>query len=555
MRLSIGVKFNIPLAIAVFLLLAASGVTQVLILRNALGDLRGQVDGMLSAIHSRSTANRQHAASVKMTGMANLLADIAPSAIANLDLTSLGKYASVAVSDPEIAYVAFETPDGKVMASAGKAVNGGTSITRPVVADSERLGTVIVKSSPAPLLAALAKENRWSTAKQRALDEESAGFLRRSTEIAGGLAILLSAILVAVALFLARYLLVKPLERTAETMTDLAGGNLDVAIPYTSRNDEIGDMARTVEIFRDNGRKVAALTAEREDADRRAAAERQETIERIADVFEKDVVAVVRTVTGAVGQMQHDIGRMAENNARVSSQAVDVETGAQSAAASAQAVAAAAEELTRSIDEISRQARRSGSMSENAVGEVERTNALVAELENEARKVGDILTLINDIAGQTNLLALNATIEAARAGEAGKGFAVVAGEVKSLAHQTAQATDDIADRIAAIQRQIGDSALAIKGFGDIIHNVTDITAQIAQAMEQQDAATHEIASNVETTAQSAGSVSTNIALVRREAEESSREADAVREEAAKVSVHVADLEERILAFVKSIRAM
>ncbi len=555
MRLSVGVKFNIPLAIAVFVFLAASGVTQVFVLRNALGDLSGQVGAILSAVHNRDTASRQHSAQVKMEGMANLLAEIAPQAIANFDLTSLGKYASVAVKDPEIAYVAFKTPTGQVMAAAGKAVSGGKTIVRPVLADSQKLGTVIVKSSPEPLIQALAKEDRWASAQKGALEQKSLAFQSHSTSLAAILAVAFSAVLVIVALVLARVLLVKPLEDMAGTMTALADGNLDVSIPHSNRNDEIGDMARTVGVFRDNGRKVAALTTEREASERAAEAERHATLARIADVFEKDVVAVVQRVTTAVTKMQDDTGRMADNNARVSSQAIDVENGAQSAAAGAQAVAAAAEELTRSIDEISRQAKRSGSMSASAVGEVERTNELVTELENEARKVGDILTLINDIAGQTNLLALNATIEAARAGEAGKGFAVVAGEVKSLAHQTAQATDDIAARIAAIQRQIGDSAVAIKGFGEIIRNVTDITGQIAQAMEQQDSATHEIASNVETTAQSTGSVSSNIALVRQEAEETSREAVLVRDEAAKVAAHVGDLEERILAFVKSVRAM
>jgi methyl-accepting chemotaxis protein len=442
-----------------------------------------------------------------------------------------------------------------IYGSCGDAIAGGQSANPAIKAHAAQ----IMSASCSPALNKMAKDlagvaatvtTNMLSADTHAKAITHATVIKTFALVGGGLLLTLT-----VALLLVRLGVSGPLLGLTDTMKRLAEGDLDVSILNARRRDEIGKMARAVEVFRDNGRQVKTLTVERQAGERRAEAERRATLDKIAGLFEQEVGAAVRLVTEAVATMQVDMGRMADNNTRVSGQAADVECGAQSAAASAQAVAAAAEQLSRSIDEISRQTKRSTSISESAVNEVERTNTLVTNLENEARTVGDILVLINDIAGQTNLLALNATIEAARAGEAGKGFAVVAGEVKSLAHQTAQATDDIARRIASIQSQVNDAAVAIRGFGDLIRNVTDITAQIGQAIEQQDAATHEIASNVETTARGTGSVSANIALVRQEVDESGREALAVREEAEKVTIHVGDLEGRIRTFVDKVRAM
>ena len=555
MRASIGTKLNLPLAGTIVVLLAVGSIVQLGLQRSALADLRQGLGNVLTTTRDHSVAARKRATTVKLKGMAVLLAAIAPQAIASFDLTSLTQYATTVTADPEIASVEFRGADGTVLASAGKAVAGGSVVDDPIVFQKETLGHVIVTGSPEPLAKALAEEDRAAGKQTAELDRMADAFAGRSVVMAAVLTAVSAALLVVVALLLARGVVVGPLKGMAAAMSALAAGDLDVAVPHADRRDEIGDMAHTVEVFRDNGRKVAALTAEREETERRNATERSATLQQLARVFESDVMGVVGTVTATATKMQGDARRMADNGARASDQALTVAAGAEQAAASAQAVAAAAEELTRSIDEISRQAQRSNGMSESAIAEVERTNALVTELEAEARKVGEILTLINTIAAQTNLLALNATIEAARAGEAGKGFAVVAGEVKSLAQQTAKATEDIALRINAIQGQIGESAAAIKGFGDIIRGVIDITTGIARAVEQQDAATHEIASNVEATAQGAGSVSSNIALVRHETEETRREAESVWQEAATVVTQAGDLEHRVGAFVAHIRAM
>ncbi len=554
MRMTIGTKLNVPVTVVVVALLAVGAAIQVGLQRAALGDLIGGFREVQNQSRDRDEQARRTATSVKLDGTARLLAEIAPQAIASFDLSSLEQYAATATADPEIALVEFRATDGAVLAARGKAVPGGVVLEKTVMAETEVLGRVVVGSSPAPLEQALAAEAARAEQQSAMLDDMAAAFAGRSAGVAAVLTLITAGLTVALVFLLSRVLVVRPLGGVTQALVGLSEGKLEVAVDGADRQDEIGDLARTVAVFRDNARKVADLTAQQAQAEERARAQRQAALMEMADQFESAIMAVLERVDAGAVDMRDDAHRMADNGTRARDQALTVAAGAEEAAASAQAVAAAAEQLTRSIDEISRQAQRSNQLSEAAIAQVEQANSLFGMLEDEARKVGEILTMIGDIASQTNLLALNATIEAARAGDAGKGFAVVAGEVKNLASQSARATEEIADRVGAIQRNVGESAAAVKAFGDTMHTVVDIITGIARAVEQQDAATHEIASNVEHTAQGASEVSSNIALVRQEVEETGREADHVLSRADTMADSVAELKSRVAHFLEHVRA-
>ncbi|MCP1337315.1 methyl-accepting chemotaxis protein [Futiania mangrovi] len=345
-----------------------------------------------------------------------------------------------------------------------------------------------------------------------------------------------------------------PLAQITRAMGRLAGGDLDRAIPGLERTDEIGAMARAVAVFRDNAREVQRLAAEREDMKRRAEAARKEELGALADQLDQTVSGVVETVAAAAAQFQALAGALAHNVERTNGRATNVATASEQASANVQTVAAAAEQLASSLGEISRQVTQSNSVATRATAQATDTNATVLGLNQAAEKIGEVVDLITEIARQTNLLALNATIEAARAGEAGRGFAVVASEVKTLASQTAKATEEIGAQIAAIQSATGGAVDAITLIARTIGEVNEIAASIAAAVEEQGIATQEIARNVHEAARGTEEVTVNISGVTEAARETRDAAAQLLQAAGELGRSSEELRTEVAGFIARVRA-
>jgi methyl-accepting chemotaxis protein len=302
----------------------------------------------------------------------------------------------------------------------------------------------------------------------------------------------------------------RPLNQLGARMQALANGSLDGQIPGLGRGDEVGAMAATVQIFKDNALRIRGLEQAEAQTQARAAAERRAAMEGIASDFERSVNGIVRSVSSAAAGMQTTAQSMTATASDASARAATVSAASDSASTNVGTVAAAAEELSSSVTEISRQVTRSSEIANKAVSDAERTNATVQVLSTGAEKIGEVVKLIHSIAAQTNLLALNATIEAARAGESGRGFAVVASEVKALANQTAKATEEISAQVAAMQASTSDAVSAINGITQTIAQMSEITVSISTSIEQQGEATREIARNIQQVAAGSSEISAHI---------------------------------------------
>ncbi len=318
--------------------------------------------------------------------------------------------------------------------------------------------------------------------------------------------------------WIALYQISRPLAYMTGEMTKLANGDLDIEIEGADRTDEVGGLARSLQVFKENAITARRLEEEQRQEQVRKEA-RQHLVEEYIVVFDEQVGEALDTLTAASTEMHATAGSMAATAEETSRQTTAVATSSEQASSNVQTVAAAAEQLHASVNEISRQVTQSAEFASTAVVEADRTNATIQGLADTAQKIGEVVSLIQNIASQTNLLALNATIEAARAGEAGRGFAVVASEVKALSNQTAKATEDISTQIAAIQAETGNAVDAIKAIGGTIRRMNEIASAIAAAVEQQGVATRNISSNIQLVAQGTNGVATNIAGVNEAAGE------------------------------------
>lgn len=344
-----------------------------------------------------------------------------------------------------------------------------------------------------------------------------------------------------------------PISTMTGAMQTLAGGDLDVDVPAQGRGDEIGAMASTVQVFKENAQRVKQMEAEQEAAAHRAEQEKKEMMTKMADDFEASVGGIVNTVSSAATEMQSSSQSLSATAQQTSQQSTTVAGAAEEASANVETVATAAEELSASISEISRQVAQSSEVAGSAVSEAERTNSQVQGLAKAADRIGEVVSLISDIAEQTNLLALNATIEAARAGEAGKGFAVVASEVKNLANQTAKATEEIGSQIGDIQGATREAVTAIGGISSTISQINEIASAIAAAVEEQGAATGEIARNVQQAAAGTQDVTANIGGVNQAAAETGESADQLLNASGELSTQAELLNAEVGRFLDQVR--
>ncbi len=347
---------------------------------------------------------------------------------------------------------------------------------------------------------------------------------------------------------------IRPLARITGQMRQLASNDTAFEIVDVAKQNEIGDLARALETFRDQTNELARLEAQRV-ADEKAAREaKRQAMTALADEFERRISAIVQNVSAAADELEASATSMSTTAERTLDQAEQVNHGAQAASSNVQTVAAATEELSSSIGEIARQVSQASSVAQDAANEASEADTKVQSLAMAVNRIGQIVEMINAIASQTNLLALNATIEAARAGEAGRGFAVVASEVKTLAGQTARATDDIRNQIDAVQAATGESVSTIAAITGIIRQISDASTTIASAVEEQGAATQEITRNIHTAADATEVVRSNISGMRDGAVETGQTSKAVLSAASDLSVQASRLSNEMRDFLEGVRA-
>jgi methyl-accepting chemotaxis protein len=366
-------------------------------------------------------------------------------------------------------------------------------------------------------------------------------------------AVVLIGALCAVAFWLSRGL-VKPLRALTAAVTELASGNLDVAIPAAGRRDELGKIAKAIEVFKVNAAAQKKLEAEHKDAEARSAAQRRSDMVALAKTFERAVGGIIDTVSSASSELEATAATLTRTADMTQQMSATVNSGSGTASSNVHAVAAATDQMTSSIAEIGRQVQNSSRIAAEAVVQAEKTDARMNQLSAAAGRIGDVIKLITAIAEQTNLLALNATIEAARAGEAGKGFAVVAQEVKQLASQTAKATDEIRGQIAGMQTATQESVAAIKEIGGTIRQISEIAAVITSAVEEQGAATGNISRNIREAAAGTSEVAASITKVTEGAQETGAASSEMLNSARSLAQESTRLRDEVARFLQSIKA-
>jgi len=466
----------------------------------------GRIKDSFGAV-SESIANDPDAAKTR-DQMAKTLKDYAGAAGQVVDMSSNSSYALIFMNSAQQAFDAFVREEAELDATVDQEKS---DLVDHIHSESQQARIIFVGAT---LLAAL---------------------------IAGGLSLFLGG------------LIARPVIELATALRRLAGGELGIETPYVGRRDEIGAIAEALGVFKETAVAAEKLTADRE-RQRIQQEQRATRVDQLAQAFDREVTSVLETVASAAAELQTTAKTMAEAAGQTSRQSSTAMEAAQQAALNVDTVASAAEELAASVEEIGRQMATSTEVAGKAVDEALRTNRTVKGLAEASQKIGAVVQLINDIAGQTNLLALNATIEAARAGEAGKGFAVVASEVKSLATQTAKATEEIGSQVSGMQQATGEAVTAIEGIGSTIETISKVATTIASAVEEQGAATSEISRNVQQAAGGTKTVSENISGVADTAQHTGAAATQVLEAATRLSQESEALRREVDRFLSEVKA-
>ena len=412
-------------------------------------------------------------------------------------------------------------------------------VTLPITTEMEAIANKITEHG----------RRRSDEARIAASDTEAS--VERASLIAG---IAMAMLLIGTCIF-SIFTIARPMRALSVAMEELAGGNFAVVLPGLGRKDEVGDVAGAVEKFKVVSARKAQEEAEAKiKQDQAAAQQRKAELIKLADGFESAVGQIIETVSSASTELEASAGTLTSTAARAQQLTTVVAAASEEASTNVQSVASATEEMSSSVNEISRQVQESARMANEAVDQARKTNDRVGELSKAAARIGDVVELINTIAGQTNLLALNATIEAARAGEAGRGFAVVASEVKALAEQTAKATGEIGQQISGIQAATQESVGAIREISGTIEKLSEISSTIAAAVEEQGAATQEISRNVQRAAKGTQEVSANITDVQRGAGETGSASSQVLSAAQSLSSDSNRLKLEVGKFLNTVRA-
>jgi methyl-accepting chemotaxis protein len=368
--------------------------------------------------------------------------------------------------------------------------------------------------------------------------------------VAGAAAIGLALLLI---LLVVTRSVIQPLRAMTDRMSKLAAKDFAVELPGLGRRDEIGEMARAVEVFRTSGLEVERMRAEQAARETRATHERKTGMHKLAEAFEAVVGNIVDSVSSASTNLEATAGALARTAETTQQLTGTVAAASEEASANVHSAAEAAGHMSSSVDHISRHVQESSLIADEAVEQAKKTDARIVKLSDAANRIGDVVKLINDVAEQTNLLALNATIEAARAGEAGRGFAVVAHEVKALATQTAKATGEIATQIAAMQAATKESVGAIKEIDSTVTRISEIARTIAAAVEEQGTATEGIALNVREAARGTAELTASIADVNRGASETGAASAQVFASAQSLSRESSRLKVEVGRFLASVR--
>ncbi len=392
---------------------------------------------------------------------------------------------------------------------------------------------------------------KWSLVAQITEDEVTSS-LTTMRNIIALITLTLVALITGAGVYFARQI-ANPISHTTDAMNRLANGETEMEIENTNRTDEIGEMARAVEVFKQNAVDRIALEAS-QAKEQKAKEARTAAVEELISSFDNSMSQMLGAVSAAATEMEHTASAMTSTSETTNAKSTAIAAASEEASTNVQTVAGAAEELASSIQEIRRQVEQSTTVTQKATVTAQDANDRIEGMSSAARQISEVITLIQDVAEQTNLLALNATIEAARAGDAGKGFAVVASEVKELANQTARATEEISQQISAVQASTDEAVGAIREVTMTVGEISEISGAIASSIEQQQDATVEISSNVQEAASSSNEVTSNVAGVSAAAQESAGAATEVQSAAGELAGQAESLKSTVDQFLKDVRA-